>query len=182
MRKIGKLLLLALVVVLAFDAIWQVTHPIYLQGFFTNDDFNQFPAKTIEKEYGKLIHKRVNFEDNLYLIAHSGDPLVTASSSKVMAYIAAKELDFIVTTREVLEHYETGLKMVDMAALVPELSDAFVYKTQNDGTQTAVAIDMSQSRFVQGHHPEQPYYLFIPANSIRVEATRDFIRWAFQTR
>ncbi|MDD7201099.1 MAG: hypothetical protein SPF89_10900 [Sphaerochaetaceae bacterium] len=182
MRKLGKLLLLLLVLVLAADAIWQVTHPVSLQGFFTNDDYNLFPAETIEKEYSSLIHKRVNFEDSLYIISGSSDPLVTASTSKIMAYIAAKELDFVVSTKEVLEHYETGLSMEDLQILVPELSPYFVYRTQSDGTQKAVALEMSQSRFVQGRHPEKPYYLFIPRNSIRTEASRDFIRWAFQER
>ncbi|MDY6343156.1 MAG: hypothetical protein SPL79_02545 [Sphaerochaetaceae bacterium] len=182
MRKLGKLLLLLLALVLAADAVWQVAHPVFLQGFFTNDDYNLFPADAIEKEYSRLVQKRVNFEDSLYIVFGSSDQLVTASTSKIMAYLAAKELDFVVSTKEVLEHYEAGLSMVDLQTLVPELSPYFVYRKQSDGTEKAVALEMGQSRFVQGRHPEKPYYLFIPRNSIRTEAARDFIRWAFQER
>ena len=170
MRKLGKLLLLLLALVLTADAVWQVAHPVFLQGFFTNDDYN------------RLVRKRINFEDSLYIVFGSSDQLVTASTSKIMAYLAAKELDFVVSTKEVLEHYEAGLSMVDLQTLVPELSPYFVYRKQSDGTEKAVALEMGQSRFVQGRHPEKPYYLFIPRNSIRTEAARDFIRWAFQER
>lgn len=44
MRKLGKLLLLLLALVLAADAVWQVAHPVFLQGFFTNDDYNLLPT------------------------------------------------------------------------------------------------------------------------------------------
>ena len=182
MRKFGKLLVATIILILVCDAIWQVTHPVSLQGFFTNDDYNLFDAGAIEKAYAKHVEKRINFEDSLYLLFDSTDQLVTASTSKIMAYVAAKELDFVVTTKEVLEHYRKGLSMADLSLLVPELTPYFVWEKQADGSQRAVALEMSQSRFVQGRHPEKPYYLFIPRNSVRTDATRAFLKWAFQER
>lgn len=185
MRKPVKILLGILAAILVADVLVQVAVPVRLQGFFTNDDGNLFPAETIQRAYGKAIGGRVAFEDDIYVILEGkgrGDPLVTASTSKIMAYIAAKELDFIVTTREVYEHYAPALRMADLHELLPEFpSGWFLYKTDpQTGKETAVALDMAHSRFVEGHPYPVPYYLFIPANSIRQEAAAAFIRWAFQ--
>ncbi len=179
MRTIGKYLLLALAIILAGDCIWQITHPVKLQGFFTNDEYNLFPAEKIEKEYGSVVHERVNFEDSLYILDGTSDLLISASASKVVAYIAAKELDFIVGPREILDKYQRALSMTDLSTLVPELSPFFVYATQRDGKK-AVAINLSQSMLVQGRHQEKPYFLFIPSNSSRKEETKAFLLWAFQ--
>lgn len=183
MQRIGKWLLGLLLAVLAVDLLVQLLRPVKLMGFFTNDDENLFPASALEKEYHEEVGGRIVFDDSIYILPGSGDPLVTASSSKMVASIAAKELDFIVSPREVYEHYAPALKMADIKSLVPTLrDDQFLSKTDAKGKTIKAALDLAESRLLKDKHPSRSYYLYIPANSIRRKATADFIRWLFDQK
>ena len=53
------------------DAVVQGQKEIVLQGFFTNDEYNLFPAESIEKDYAATQdltkRQRIVFDDALYI-------------------------------------------------------------------------------------------------------------------
>ena len=86
------------------------------------------------------------------------------------------ELDFVVTSDEVLEYYKDTFPMEDLEALLPAdlreaLADQLSFNTDADGKTTAIALDMTQSRFVAGTgadadpNVQHTYYFFVPAGA-----------------
>lgn len=179
------IVLVCLALVVLADALVQRGREIYIQGFFTNDRYDFFPAAKLEEEFASALslgrRSRVCFEDGLLTEAGAAKDYYTmASESKIFAYAAAKELDFVVTTRENLEHWMKGLAMEDMRNLADgSLAGCLVMGRDGKGEEKAVALEMTASSLVGGRHPETPFYLFVPENSRRKEATRLFIAWAF---
>lgn len=175
------------------EAIAQSRKEIVLEGFFTNDDWNLFPADRIEKDYAATLtlgkDQSLLFDDTLYV---SMDGTATeygaASNGKIIAYMANKELDFIVTTEAVYEHYVNNVPMAGLdTALTPELAEAladrFVPGVDPEGNACFTGLDMTDSRFVQGAGaPEEAerYILFIPLSAPHLEQLNDFIAWSFQ--
>ena len=58
------------------------------------------------------------------------------------------ELDFVVTSDEVLEYYKDTFPMEDLEALLPAdlreaLADQLFFNTDADGKTTAIALDMT---------------------------------------
>jgi ABC-type molybdate transport system substrate-binding protein len=176
--------LLCVAVAIVADVVIQARSKMVLQGFFTNDDYNLFPAEKIQDAYQQTLflkrNEKINFEDSLYIEVGSHKDYTTASASKVIAYTAAKELDFMVTTGPLVDHYSTGMALEDLRGLTdPSLSKYLVMGKDGNHQEKAIAIDMTESRFVHGTHKETPYYLIVPENSKRKEAVRSFIAWAF---
>jgi len=178
------LFLTAITLFVVVDVVIQARSKMVLQGFFTNDDYNLFPAEEIQDAYRQTLalkkNDKVNFEDSLYIEVGSHKDYTTASASKVIAYTAAKELDFMVTTGPLVDHYKTGMALEDLRSLTdPSLSKYLVMGEDGNHQEKAIAIDMTESRFVKGTHKDTPYYLIVPENSKRKEAVRSFIAWAF---
>ena len=106
---------LALLLLVGFyvgDAVIQSHKEILLQGFFTNDEYNLFPAERIEKDYAATQtltrQQRVVFDDALYIdLGGEASEYTAASNGKLTAYMMMHELDFVVTSDEVLEYYNT---------------------------------------------------------------------------
>ena len=102
---------LALLLLVGFyigDAVIQSHKEILLQGFFTNDEYNLFPAERIEKDYADTQtltrQQRVVFDDALYIdLGGEASEYTAASNGKLTAYMMMHELDFVVTSDEVLE-------------------------------------------------------------------------------
>lgn len=154
---------LALLLLVGFyigDAVIQSHKEILLQGFFTNDEYNLFPAERIEKDYAATQtltrQQRVVFDDALYIdLGGEASEYTAASNGKLTAYMMMHELDFVVTSDEVLEYYKDTFPMEDLEALLPAdlreaLADQLFFNTDADGKTTAIALDMTQSRFVAG--------------------------------
>ena len=141
---------LALLLLVGFyigDAVIQSHKEILLQGFFTNDEYNLFPAERIEKDYAATQtltrQQRVVFDDALYIdLGGEASEYTAASNGKLTAYMMMHELDFVVTSDEVLEYYKDTFPMEDLEALLPAdlreaLADQLFFNTDADGKPRA---------------------------------------------
>ena len=113
-----------------------------------------------------------------------------ASNGKLTAYMMMHELDFVVTSDEVLEYYKDTFPMEDLEALLPAdlreaLADQLFFNTDADGKTTAIALDMTRSRFVAGTgadadpNVQHTYYFFVPAGAPHPEQIVQFLRYSF---
>ncbi|MGN0708070.1 MAG: hypothetical protein ACI4JC_08740 [Faecalibacterium sp.] len=180
------------------DAVVQSHKEILLQGFFTNDEYNLFPAGRIGAEYADTQdltrQQRIVFDDVLYIdMGGQAADYTAASNGKLIAYIVTQELDFVVTSDEVLEYYKDELPMLDLSRALPQdLRDALaakgaeLYANKNeDGTISYPALDMTQSRYIAGEDLagdpdiQHTYYLFVPASAPHLEQIIQFIRYSF---
>ena len=171
------------------DALIQSRKEIVLQGYFTNDDRNYFPGSKMEKEYAATLNlewgQRVVFDDSLYFdLEGNADEYTAASNGKVIATMAVNQLDFMVTTQPVLEHFRGELPMKDLEKFLPvdilmAVQDALVPGLDENGEEALVAINMAQSRFLKDISVEEDYYLFIPYNIPNEEALIGFLRYCF---
>ena len=189
---------LALLLLVGFyigDAVIQSHKEILLQGFFTNDEYNLFPAERIEQDYAATQtltrQQRVVFDDALYIdLGGEASEYTAASNGKLTAYMMMHELDFVVTSDEVLEYYKDTFPMEDLEALLPAdlreaLADQLFFNTDADGKTTAIALDMTQSRFVAGTgadadpNVQHTYYFFVQAGAPHPEQIVQFLRYSF---
>ena len=177
------------------DAVVQSQKEILLQGFFTNDEYNLFPAGRIQEEYSATQdltrRQRIVFDDVLYIdMGGEASDYTAASNGKLIAYIVTHELDFVVTSDEVLDYYKDELPMLDLRELLPqelltELSDALYDMETEDGGTACIALDMTRSRYVAGTgadadpRVQHTYYLFVPANAPHPEQIVEFVRYSF---
>lgn len=171
------------------DALIQSRKEIVLQGYFTNDDYNYFPASQMEKEYSATLDlsfdQRIVFDDSLYFdLEGSANEYTAASNGKVIATMAVNQLDFMVTTLPVLEHFRGELPMKDLEQFLPQdilnaVQEALVPGLDENGEEAFVAINMSQSRYLKNVSTEMDFFLFIPYNIPNEEALLEFLRFCF---
>jgi len=171
------------------DALIQSRKEIVLQGYFTNDDNNYFPGSKMEKEYAAVLDlkrgQRIVFDDSLYFdLEGTADEYTAASNGKVIATMAVNQLDFMVTTRPVLEHFRGELPMKDLEAFLPQdilnvVRDDLVPGLNEKGEEAMVAINMARSRYLKNIPAEVDFYLFIPYNIPNESALIDFLRYCF---
>ena len=192
--------LVGLLIVILFasyvgDAVAQSGRDIVLQGFFTNDDWGLFDAERLEKEYSSTLElgrkQTVVFDDDLYIdLGGEATEYTAASNGKLIAYMAVRELDFVVTTEAVLNHYEGEAPMLDLSQALPadmleKLSPYLYIGADAEGNPAAVALNMRQSRFILDSYAgkngliDTEYYLFIPLLAPNPERVCEFIRWCF---
>ena len=154
-----------------------------------------FPAERIEKDYAATQtltrQQRVVFDDALYIdLGGEASEYTAASNGKLTAYMMMHELDFVVTSDEVLEYYKDTFPMEDLEALLPAdlreaLADQLSFNTDAEGKTTAIALDMTQSRFVAGTgadadpNVQHTYYFFVPAGAPHPEQIVQFLRYSF---
>ena len=192
----GRLFLLLCLCLAGFyiwDAACQASRQTVLEGFFTNDDLNQFPAQDIAEDFSKTLgltsRQQVIFDDSLYVVRGSSVDYHTASQSKIVAYVAAKELDFLVTTRELAEYYSASLPVYDLEELLPEklfdtLEGQMYYGTDASGAAKACAVSLAGSRFQPSKAPEKgeaeaSHYLMVLSYTEHADTVIDFLRYAF---
>lgn len=171
------------------DALIQSRKEIVLQGYFTNDDYNYFPGSKMEKEYMETLDlkrgQRIVFDDSLYFdLEGTADEYTAASNGKVIATMAVNQLDFMVTTGPVLEHFRGELPMKDLEKFLPAdilavLQDALVPGLNEKGEEAMVAINMAGSRYLKNISAETDFYLFIPYNIPNEENLISFLRYCF---
>lgn len=174
------------------DAVIQGQKETVLQGFFTNDEYNRFPAQELQRDFAARLslgrNQRVIFDDELYVDLEGGASEYTAASNgKIIAYMAVGELDFIITSREVFEHYSGEIPMYDLKTLLPaelytQLSQYIVSGENEKGEEIAAGIELSQSRFLRDADMLAPgsYYLFVPYSAPHTEAICAFISYCFE--
>ena len=171
------------------DALIQSRKEIVLQGYFTNDDNNYFPGSQMEREYASVLKlsgsERIVFDDSLYFdLEGTADEYTAASNGKVIATMAVNQLDFMVTTLPVLEHFKGELPMKDLVEFLPEelleaVRDDLVLGLDENGEEAFVGIDMANSRYLRDISTEEAFYLFIPYNIPNEQRLIEFLRYCF---
>lgn len=171
------------------DALIQSRKEIVLQGYFTNDDYNYFPGSKMEKEYSAILDlkkgQRVVFDDSLYFdLEGTANEYTAASNGKVIATMAVNQLDFMVTTLPVLEHFCGELPMKDLEKFLPQdilevVRNDLVLGLDENGEKALVAVNMAQSCYLKDVSTETDFYLFVPYNIPNEEALIDFLRHIF---
>ena len=171
------------------DVLIQSRKEIVLQGYITNDDYNYFPGSQMEKEYAAVLGlsngKRIVFDDSLYFdLEGNADEYTAASNGKVIATMAVNQLDFMVTTLPVVEHFEGQLPMKDLEKFLPEdilnvVRDDLILGLDENGEDAYVGINMADSRYLRGITTEESFYLFVPYNIPNEERLLEFLRFCF---
>ena len=193
--------IMGLVVLLALgfyigDVVVQSQKEILLQGFFTNDEYNLFPADRIQQDYAATQdltrRQRIVFDDALYIdMGGDASDYTSASNGKLIAYTLTHELDLVVTSDEVFAYYRGNMSMKDLGEILPEdlqqqLGSALFTETDAEGKTVCIAVDMTGSRYVAGTgadtdpRVEHTYYLFVPESAPHTEQIAEFLRYAFR--
>lgn len=175
-----------------FGEAWmQTRRETVLEGFFTNDEENLFSAKEITRDFSAYLglssRQQVIFDDSLYVLPGSSIDYHTASHGKIMAYVSARELDFLVTTRDLAEYYGKVFPLWDLEQLLPDhlmdlVGDQLYYVPDSDGVSRACAVSLEGSRFSKGAASSQtaPHYLMVLSYTEHQEALIQFLEYAFQ--
>ena len=171
------------------DALIQSRKKIVLQGYFTNDDNNYFPGSQMEKEYASILTlskgQRIVFDDSLYFdLEGTADEYTAASNGKVIAAMAVNQLDFMVTTMPVLEHFKGQLPMKNLEDFLPAdilnaVQKDMVLGLDENGEEAYVGISMANSRYLRDISTEESFYLFVPYNIPNEDRLLDFLRYCF---
>ena len=145
----GRMFLLFFIFLMLFyigDMVYQSSQTIYLQGFFVNDRQNLFPASELSRDFSAYDSlpsgHRVAFEDSLYVDLSSGSEYHAASQGKIVAYIAARELDFLVVPQDLAEYYVQSFPLYHLEELLPDdlensLQNDFYYAVDGSGEEKA---------------------------------------------
>lgn len=192
-----KWMLLTLVVLMfcgyVGDAIVQAHKETVLEGFFTNDDYNLFPAGELEREFAAVLElgkgQRVIFDDSLYIgLDGIAREYSAASNGKIIAYMATQELDFVVTTETVYSYYAEDVPMADLEAILSPalfsaLEDYLILGTDPEGKACFTGVDMTQSRYVAGRGEADTgsgrYIMFVPYNAPHIEMLNEYLGYCF---
>ncbi len=191
----GQFFILFCICLITFYAVdmWMtMQRETVLEAFFTNDEQNLFPSKELEKEFSKRLglarDQQVIFDDSLFVQVGSRDEYQTSSQSKIIAYIAARELDFLVTTQELTDFYLPNVPIYDLEELLPEelfdqVKDQIYYAKDGTGEQKACAVSMENTRFFEraSDSSAPPHYLMVFSYTKHVENVIEFIEYAFET-
>lgn len=173
------------------DMAYQSRQTIDLQGFFVNDRQNLFPAQELidkfSKYHGTKAGHRIAFEDSLYVDLTSSNQYNASSQSKIVAYVAARELDFLVAPEDLALYYAQSFPLYDLESLLPDeleedlLPDLY-YGVDGNGEEKACALNLAHSRFLQtpDHDGTEDYYLLVLSYTPHTQAMTDFIRWAYE--
>lgn len=182
-------LIICLFVSFIGDALIQSQKEIVLQGYFTNDDYNYFPGSKMEQDYEKTLDlkkgQRIVFDDSLYFdLEGTANAYTAASNGKVIATMAVNQLDFMVTTLPVLEHFRGELPMKDLEKFLPQdilavVREALVPGLDENGEEVMVAINMAGSRYLKNISAQMDFYLFVPYHIPNEDALISFLRYCF---
>ena len=126
------------------------------------------------------------FDDSLYVLIGSSIDYHTASQGKIMAYVSARELDFLVTTRELAEYYSPSFPIMDLEEFLPDhlmerLKDKLCYLPDSQGEIGAFAVSLEGSRFTkEAVSQTNPHCLMVLSYTDHQDAMIRFLEYAFE--
>ncbi len=173
------------------DLWMQTRRDTVLEGFFSNDDENLFPAGKIADDFSAWVGlekgQQVIFDDSLYVIEESSADYNVASQGKIMAYVSARELDFLVTTGDLVKTYAPSFPVQDLEEFLPAdllslFRDRLLYAADGNGQRKACGLSMEGSRFTKGSEAqkEAPHYLMVFSYTEHKDMLLRFLRYAFE--
>lgn len=178
------------------DVIVQSRTELALQGFFANDEKNLFDAKSIQQDFSSSINlpenQRISFDDSLYVDLNSSADYAASSQGKIVAYIAAKELDFLVVPKPLMEFYTGNLSCYDLSQIVSEcssspesdsfLSEQLYFSKDGNGIYKACALNLAHSRYMDDApgYDGPDYYMIVPSNTSHMDRIAEFIQYSFR--
>lgn len=175
------------------DAVIQAHKETVLEGFFTNDDYNLFPAGELERDFAARLGlekgQRIIFDDSLYIgMDGMAREYSAASNGKIIAYMATQELDFVVTTEAVYAFYAEDVPMADLEtvlspSLFETLAEYLIPGTSPDGKACFTGVDMTHSRYVAGRGRDETvserYIMFVPYNAPHLDMLNEYLGYCF---
>ena len=184
-------LVLLLLLFYIADATSESRQTIDLQGFFINDRQNLFPAEKLIEDFSEYQNvepgHRIAFEDSLFIDLDSGSEYHAASQSKLVAYVAARELDFLVAPEDLAKYYAQSFPLLDLEEVLPDdlreyLREDFYYCTDGTGTEKACGLNLCRSRFLQDpvYDHAESFYLLALSYTPHQDALISFIEYAYE--
>ncbi len=181
----GAVLLVAIVLLLIYvgDVAYRSTKTFVVQGFIANDEEQLFDEKALTAEFSSYLglgpKEVVVFDDSLYVQMGKADHYIEASMAKIYAYMAAKELDFLIAPEFVVDHYLSALSMRNFTHLLANSDHTLFEKLQphlrtsisSEGIEGAYKLDLGFSRYTG----EIPLFMIIPKESPNPEMVVEFL-------
>lgn len=181
----GAVLLVAIVLLLIYvgDVAYRSTKTFVVQGFIANDEEQLFDEKALTAEFSSYLglgpKEVVVFDDSLYVQMGKADHYIEASMAKIYAYMAAKELDFLIAPEFVVDHYLSALSMRNFTHLLANSDHTLFEKLQphlrtsisSEGIEGVYKLDLGFSRYTG----EIPLFMIIPKESPNPEMVVEFL-------
>lgn len=183
-------LLVAILLLLLYfgDLAYRSTKTFVLQGFIANDEEQLFDDKVLEAEFSSFLglgpKEIAVFDDSLYVQMGKADHYIEASMAKIYAYMAAKELDFLIAPEFVVDHYLSALEMRDFTDLYdPSHHSLFTIlephlrtSISSEGVQGNYKLELGFTRY----SGEIPLYMIIPKESPNPGRVLQFLEFALK--
>lgn len=182
-KWVAFLLLLIILLLIYFgDLAYRSTKTFVLQGFIANDEEHLFDEKAITAAFTEYLNlgpkEVVVFDDSLYVQLGKADHYIEASMAKIYAYMAAKELDFLIAPEFVVDHYLSALLMRDFTEVFPDqaeqLKPYLKESFSSDGVKGFYKLDLGFTRFAG----EIPLFMIIPEKSPHPEMVGEFLKFS----
>jgi hypothetical protein len=160
-----------------------------LMGVVVNDSMVQTKdvSETLADVLGLTARQQVELVDGIQLNSITTGTNYShnmTGSAQILAYVAARELDFALCDADGLSFMENNELCMDVSAYVPEdYADAFAGRLViQEGAQTPVAIDLTGTAFAEelGLHQEETY-LVVTALSGHDEQLAGFMQYLAET-
>ncbi len=171
---------------------------VHIYNNYLSDDAD---VDSLEQEFAdyegmNLDDYQINFDFTEYLDLDGSDESSYTAMMKVMAMVAAHDLDVIGGSTDFVTYYGVGeqdnIMFADLEEILPTAffqylkeQDRILYLniTDEDGNVTgqyAAAIEVSDTRIVNKNYLQvTPCYLGIACNTERQESSIDFLEWIF---
>ncbi len=181
----GAVLLVAILLLAIYfgDIAYRSTKTFVLQGFIANDEEQLFDEKALTSAFSSYLElgpkEIVVLDDSLYVQLGKADHYIEASMAKIYAYMAARELDFLIAPEFVVDHYLSALEMRDFTDLYShqehsqfKLLEPHLHSSlSSEGVEGFYKLDLGFSRF----SAETPLFMVIPKQSPNPEMVVQFL-------
>lgn len=185
-RWTAVLLVAILLLVIYFgDLAYRSTKVFVLQGFIANDEEQLFDEKPLTSGFSSYLNlgpkEIVVFDDSLYVQIGKADHYIEASMAKIYAYMAAKELDFLIAPEFVVNHYLSALSMRDFTqvfanenpTLCKNLEPYLHSSLSSEGIEGLYKLNLGFSRY----SGDIPLFMIIPKESPNPEMVVEFLKY-----
>ena len=183
----GAVLLVAILLLAIYfgDIAYRSTKTFVLQGFIANDEEQLFDEKALTSAFSSYLElgpkEIVVLDDSLYVQLGKADHYIEASMAKIYAYMAAKELDFLIGPEFVVDHYLSALVMRDFTHLftndkqaLSKLLEPHLHASlSSEGMEGFYKLDLGFSRYAG----DIPLFMIIPKGSPNPERVLEFLTY-----